>query len=470
MATTGAATSLRPRAVNSGPSKPPPGTPPNPSPCAAPAPPGRPSQKPAAPPPTGSASSSPARRGPSARAPTSTTSSGRTAAAARRLARQDPAASQARHPGLQAQIQRAAEAASYLEQWRERERGGQSTAWASWAARRAAQEEILRVTAANDPDIQAALRAPRAARAGADPRHVPAAAQEPVAAFARYAGQVLRAWREADADFLTSHRAELEAAYPGRFEAQSAGLWDRQVALSAVAATLTASDPDVRATAAERREAHEFNRRLHASIGAEYGGVPDDDPNIGSLAARHAADEVEAADQAYDEAYDEVFGRYYGQVEQTWDIDGSFPAVAPDAQMSTNAASWSPPAAPEAKSQPPEKTGATRANASSSASVEVVQVQPSAGMATSRMNSTPGRRRSALLKARCGSRRPGPVPALTVLSTGRVRAKRRGCEMHRFARVRNLREVPAGNQAIRPVRPSATGGDRAMTTVPGRLP
>ena len=284
-------------------------------------------------------------------------------------------------PAGEAQIQRAAEAASYLEQWRERERGGQSTAWASWAARRAAQEEILRVTAANDPDIQAALRAPRAAGAGADPRHVPAAAQEPVAAFARYAGQVLRAWREADADFLTSHRAELEAAYPGRFEAESAGLWDRQVALSAVAATLTASDPDVRAAAAERREAHEFNRRLHASIGAEYGGVPDDDPNIGSLAARHAADEVEAADQAYDEAYDEVFGRYYGQVEQTWDIDGSFPAVAPDAQMSTNAASWSPPAAPEAKSQPPEKTGATRASASSSASVEVVQVQPSAGMA-----------------------------------------------------------------------------------------
>ena len=267
-------------------------------------------------------------------------------------------------PAGEAQIQRAAEAASYLEQWRER--GGQSRAWARWAARRAAQEEVLRVTAENDPDVQAALRTPRPARAGADSRHAPVAAQEPVAAFARHAAQVLRAWRETDANFLNSQRDELEAADPRRFEAESAGLWDRQAALSAVAAALTASDPDVRAAAEERREAHEFNRSLHASIGAEFGGIPDLDPNIGSLAARHASEEVEEADQAYDDAYYRAFDSYHAQVERTWDIDGSFPAVAQDSEVSPDAASWSPPPpAPETKTQPPEMTGTkTRASAS----------------------------------------------------------------------------------------------------------
>jgi hypothetical protein len=247
-------------------------------------------------------------------------------------------------PAGEAQIQRAAEAASYLEQWRER--GGQSRAWASWAARRAAQQEVLRVTAGSDPDVQAARRAPGPARAGTASRPAPAAAQAPAAAFARHAAQVLRAWRETDADFLSSHRAELEAADPGRFAAESAGLWDRQAALSAVAAALTASDPDVRAAAEERREAHEFNRSLLASVGAEYEGIPDLDPNVGSLAARDAAEGVAEADQAYDDAYAEAFGRYYGQVERTWDIDGSFPAVAGDSEVPPDAASWSPPPAP----------------------------------------------------------------------------------------------------------------------------
>jgi hypothetical protein len=245
-------------------------------------------------------------------------------------------------PAGEAQIQRAAEAASYLEQWRGY--GAQSGAWARWAAGRAAQEEVLRVTAGNDPDIQAALRAPGA---GTHSRHATAVAQDPIAAFARHAVQAVRAWRETDADFLNSHRAELEAADPGRFQAEAAGLWDRQAALSPVAAALAAADPAVRAAAEERREAHEFNRRLHASIGAEYGGIPDDDPSIGSLAARHAAEGVEEGDRAYDDAYDEAFARYYGQVERTWDIDGSFPAVAEDSGVSPDAASWSPPPAPE---------------------------------------------------------------------------------------------------------------------------
>ena len=152
-----------------------------------------------------------------------------------------------------------------------------------------------------------------------------------------------------------------------------------------VAAALTASDPDVRAAAEERREAHEFNRSLLASVGAEYEGIPDLDPNIGSAAARHASEEVEEADDAYDDAYDRAFGRYYGQVERTWDVDGSFPVVAGDGEMSPDAASWSPLAA-ETKTRPPEMTGTNaRASASSPDPVphpapEVVQVQPSAEM------------------------------------------------------------------------------------------
>jgi hypothetical protein len=285
-------------------------------------------------------------------------------------------------PAGEAQIQRAAEAASYLEQWRGQ--GGQSRAWARWAARRAAQEEVLRVTAENDPDVQAALRAPRPARANTGSRHAPAAAQEPVAAFARHAAEVLRAWRETDADFLNFRRAELEAADSGRFEAESAGLWDRQAALSAVAAALTLSDPDVRAAAGERREAHEFNRSLLASVGADFGGIPDLDPNIGSLAARHASEGVAETDQAYDDAYARAFGSYYAQAERAWDIDGSFPAVAGDSEVPPDAASWSPPPAPETKTRPPEMTGTeTRASASSPDPVphpapEATRAQPSA--------------------------------------------------------------------------------------------
>jgi len=120
-------------------------------------------------------------------------------------------------------------------------------------------------------------------------------------------------------------------------------------------------------------------------VAPEFGGVPDLDPSVGSLAARHAAERVEEADQEYDDAYCRAFESYYAQAERTWDIDGSFPVEAGDIDLSPDAASWSPPPAPGTRTQPPEMTGA-RAGASNAGPVphqapEAAQVQPPAAMA-----------------------------------------------------------------------------------------
>jgi hypothetical protein len=124
---------------------------------------------------------------------------------------------------------------------------GQGEAWDQWAARQAAQSELAAIAMKSDPVVSEASQAywealqhaisldEAAGRAGGDldistPEGLAAEeasrryAEVSRAAFERHLAQVKQAWRDADAGFLSSHRADLEASLPEAFRDAYASL------------------------------------------------------------------------------------------------------------------------------------------------------------------------------------------------------------------------------------------------------
>jgi hypothetical protein len=149
-------------------------------------------------------------------------------------------------PATATEIQRVAEYAyqQYAEHW------GQ--AWGQYAARQSAKEVLAGVATETDPEVVAAHCAYRKAQEHADRLFAASAGPdgradldtpEGLAAWVadheageryeefrevwgeatrRYSAEVNHAWRKADADFMTAHRADLQAAWPEGFAQVSA--------------------------------------------------------------------------------------------------------------------------------------------------------------------------------------------------------------------------------------------------------
>lgn len=144
-------------------------------------------------------------------------------------------------PATATEIRRAAEYGYHTH-------GSHGEAWAEWAARNFAKGVLAGIAIENDPAVQAALRASREAREHADVLFAAAVGPDGTAdldtpegmafyfadheadqvheeydgahgaAYERLSAEVSQAWREADIDFLRSHRADLKAADPEAFD------------------------------------------------------------------------------------------------------------------------------------------------------------------------------------------------------------------------------------------------------------
>lgn len=172
-------------------------------------------------------------------------------------------------PATATEVQRAAEDAY------RQHAGHRGQAWGQYAARQSAKEALAGAATESDPEVVAAYRAYREAREHADRLLAASAGPDGRAdtstpegldawiagqgadawheeyldgwgeAAGRHSAEVDQAWRKADADFLTAHRAELQAAWPEGFaqvsEEPSAALREGAAAAGPGAARLAAA-------------------------------------------------------------------------------------------------------------------------------------------------------------------------------------------------------------------------------------